>query len=84
MYRNLKIDHNDLEVLVGRFNINNYDEDVIKICAKIEKAHWDYIDNYKNAYNLKISFEQFAEQIWKYVPYSRKGNVKDAIKNFNK
>lgn len=55
--------------------------DIIKLCTHVEKAHWYYLDNYKQ----KIGFKKFTLLLFQHVPFlsNHVNNVYEIVDEFN-
>uniref|UniRef100_A0A182QET0 m7GpppN-mRNA hydrolase n=1 Tax=Anopheles farauti TaxID=69004 RepID=A0A182QET0_9DIPT len=61
-----------LDDLASRFIINvpvEERENLIRICFQIELAHWFYLDFYSAELKQKCGIKQFAQQMFKHVPF---------------
>ncbi|XP_049540021.1 m7GpppN-mRNA hydrolase [Anopheles darlingi] len=61
-----------LDDLASRFIINvpvEERENLIRICFQVELAHWFYLDFYCSENKQKCGIKQFAQQIFKHVPF---------------
>uniref|UniRef100_A0AAG5DNB7 m7GpppN-mRNA hydrolase n=1 Tax=Anopheles atroparvus TaxID=41427 RepID=A0AAG5DNB7_ANOAO len=61
-----------LDDLASRFIINVPFEErknLIRICFQVELAHWFYLDFYCSEHKQKCGIKQFAQQIFKHVPF---------------
>uniref|UniRef100_A0A182N270 m7GpppN-mRNA hydrolase n=1 Tax=Anopheles dirus TaxID=7168 RepID=A0A182N270_9DIPT len=61
-----------LDDLASRFIINvpvEERENLIRICFQMELAHWFYLDFYSAELKQKCGIKQFAQQMFKHVPF---------------
>ncbi|XP_053677220.1 m7GpppN-mRNA hydrolase [Anopheles nili] len=61
-----------LDDLASRFIINvpvQERENLIRICFQMELAHWFYLDFYCSEHKQKCGIKQFAQQMFKHVPF---------------
>uniref|UniRef100_A0A182MJH8 m7GpppN-mRNA hydrolase n=1 Tax=Anopheles culicifacies TaxID=139723 RepID=A0A182MJH8_9DIPT len=68
----LAISSDIMDDLASRFIINVPEEErknLIRICFQMELAHWFYLDFYCGESKHKCSIKQFAQQMFKHVPF---------------
>uniref|UniRef100_A0A182PU64 m7GpppN-mRNA hydrolase n=1 Tax=Anopheles epiroticus TaxID=199890 RepID=A0A182PU64_9DIPT len=68
----LNISSDILDDLASRFIINvpmEERENLIRICFQLELAHWFYLDFYCGENKQKCGIKQFAQQMFKHVPF---------------
>ncbi|XP_052901658.1 m7GpppN-mRNA hydrolase [Anopheles moucheti] len=70
--QSLIMDRDILDDLASRFIINVPEEErknLIRICFQMELAHWFYLDFYCGESKHKCGIKQFAQQMFKHVPF---------------
>ncbi|XP_053668122.1 m7GpppN-mRNA hydrolase [Anopheles marshallii] len=68
----LIMDRDIMDDLASRFIINVPEEErknLIRICFQMELAHWFYLDFYCAESKHKCGIKQFAQQMFKHVPF---------------
>uniref|UniRef100_A0A182SYP9 m7GpppN-mRNA hydrolase n=1 Tax=Anopheles maculatus TaxID=74869 RepID=A0A182SYP9_9DIPT len=68
----LAISSDIMDDLASRFIINVPEEErknLIRICFQMELAHWFYLDFYCGESKHKCGIKQFAQQMFKHVPF---------------